>query len=311
MKSPKVTVAVSTYNREKYINDCINSVLEQSYQDFELIIIDDGSTDNTRDVVQKYNDPRIKYYYQNNSGQNSARNAGINYASADYVALMDSDDVWHPEKLEKQVEILEENPDIGLVYCGTELIDKNGKSCGRKPLVTHSGHILDKLLMTNFLYNGSCPLFRKSCIERVGLFDCSITRMTDWEFYLRFAIHYKFFGIDEYLLKYRIHNETMSHNFKDYESCGIKILEKVFNDEDLDSKYLKYKNEAIARRYSYLGKRYFENGFFQESRKYFKNTIKQDFRMILKCNTLIYLVLSYLSGSVIDQIKHIYRFAHK
>ncbi|MDD3014443.1 MAG: glycosyltransferase family A protein, partial [Candidatus Gastranaerophilales bacterium] len=171
MKSPVVSVVMTTYNRDKYICEAIESVLSQTFEDLELIIIDDGSTDDTSEKIKSFNDERIKYYYQDNAGQNPARNAGIIISNGKYIAMIDSDDIWDKNKLQKQVNILDKYPDTGLVYCGTVFINENNKIIYKKPLADYKGQILDKLLMTNFLYNGSCPLFRKSCIEKAGLFD--------------------------------------------------------------------------------------------------------------------------------------------
>ncbi|OGH97973.1 MAG: hypothetical protein A2104_05240 [Candidatus Melainabacteria bacterium GWF2_32_7] len=307
MRKPKVSVIITTYNRLDYLGYAIESVLNQTYDDLELIIVDDGSTDNTREFVNSYYDDRIIYHYQENKGQNPARNKGMELARGEYIAHLDSDDTWTSTKLEKQVNILENNADIGLVYCGTLLIDKQNNNIGTQPMIIHNGNVLDKLLMTNFLYNGSCALFRKECLEKVGLFDESFKRMTDWEFYLKFAIYYKFYGINEYLLKYRIHNETMSKDFKSYETYGIKILEKIFNHKDLDNKYLKYKNRAIALRHRYLGRRYFENNYPVEARKSFKEALNTDTTLLFQSNSFILLILTYLPLNLVEHLRNLKR----
>ncbi|MFH0702008.1 MAG: glycosyltransferase [bacterium] len=303
MKNPKVSIIVTTYNRKHYLKDTLDSVFNQTFNDFELIIIDDGSTDETKELIKLYKCQRIKYFYQNNSGLNAARNAGINLACGEFLAFLDSDDIWLPTKLEKQVNILEKYPDICLVYCGTLLINEENKIIGQKPLVQYGGYVLNKLIFTNFLYNGSCVLFRSSCLDKVGLFDISIKRMTDWEFYLRFALYYRFYGINEYLLKYRIHRQTMSSDFKSYENSGFKILDKIFNHKDLDSKYLTYKNKALAMRYRYIGRRYFENGYAQEARIYLKEALKLDLSLLYQSDVSILYTLSYFSGYFINCIK--------
>jgi len=307
MEKPVVSVVMSTYNREKYICDAIKSVLDQTYKDFELVIIDDGSTDETLKKINFFKDDRIKYYYQDNAGQNSARNAGINLSHGKYIAMIDSDDIWHKDKLKKQVEILDKNHDIGLVYCGTVFIDENNGSVYKKPLVGYKGDILDKLLMTNFLYNGSCPLFRKNCTEKVGLFDTSFKRMTDWEFYLRFSIYYKFWGIEEYLLYYRIHNSTMSNDFRNYEGWGFKILDKIFSHKDFDKKFLKYQKRAYAMRYRYMGIRCFEKRIMDEAKSYFNKAFTCDKSTLFTSDMPFYYIASLLPFGMID----FFRFARK
>lgn len=307
MRQPKVSVIITTYNRADYLGFAIDSVLSQTFEDFELIIIDDGSTDGTKELVNSYQDERIIYHYQENRGQNPARNKGMAISNGEYIAHLDSDDMWIPSKLEKQVYILENNYNIGLVYCGTQLIDGMHNVIGTQPIVIHNGKVLDKLLMTNFLYNGSCAIFRKDCLKKVGFFDESFKRMTDWEFYLKFAIYYKFFGINEYLLKYRIHNETMSKDFNSYKAYGIKILEKIFAHKDLDPKYLKFKNRAIALRHRYMGRRYFENKYPDEARKGFIEALKTDRTLYYQSDTFILFMLTYLPQNLIDQLRNIKR----
>lgn len=113
--SIKVSVIIPTYNRAEFISDAIESVLNQTFEDYEIIIVDDGSTDNTKQIVQSYTS-KVKYYYQEQSGVSSARNYGIKAATGEYIAFLDSDDQFLPQKLEKQVEVLENNPRIGIVY---------------------------------------------------------------------------------------------------------------------------------------------------------------------------------------------------
>ncbi|MDD3012855.1 MAG: hypothetical protein PHC34_04055, partial [Candidatus Gastranaerophilales bacterium] len=185
-------------------------------------------------------------------------------------------------------------------YCGTVFINENNKIIYKKPIADYKGQILDKLLMTNFLYNGSCPLFRKSCIEKAGLFDTSFKRMTDWEFYLRFAIYYKFWGIKEHLLKYRIHNDTMSNDFRNYESWGFKILDKVFNHKDFPADYLKFKNKAYAMRYRYMGIRCFEKRIMKEARSYFNQGFNNDIKTLFTSDMTFYYAMSYLPFETIN-----------
>jgi len=310
MKNPVVSVVMTTYNRVNYISSAIESVLNQTFDDLELIIIDDGSTDNTLEKINSFNDQRIKYYYQNNAGQNPARNAGIILSTGQYIAMIDSDDVWDKNKLKKQVDILDKHPDIGLVYCGTVFIDENNKTIYKKPLTDHKGQVLNKLLMTNFLYNGSCPLFRKSCIEKTGLFDTAFKRMTDWEFYLRFAIYYKFWGIKEHLLKYRIHNDTMSNDFRNYESWGIKILDKIFSHTDFPADYMKSQNRAYAMRYRYMGIRCFEKRIMNEAREYFNKSFTIDIKTLFTSDVPFYYLLSYLPFETIDFFKVARKFVN-
>lgn len=304
MKLPEVSVIVPTYNRADLIRDSIDSVLNQTFQDFEIVVIDDGSTDNTKNIVEEYSDSRIKYFYQKNAGLNAARNSGIRESCGKYIAYIDSDDIWEPTKLEKQVRVLEKFPDVGLVYCGSSLIDENGSPAGKRPLISHRGYVFEKIIKYNFLYNGSIVLFRRDCLEKVGLFDEQTVRMTDWEFYLRFAIYYKFYGIPEYLIKYRVHNKTMTNDFKLFEKSSFQIIDKTFAIKDISKKQLNLHKTAYAMRYRYLGRRYFDNNLFKESREYFKKALKYDFSILFTTDTAILYIMSYLSCSFIENLRN-------
>lgn len=305
MTAPNVSVIIPTYNREILIKDAINSVLVQTFQDFEIVVIDDGSTDNTKNVVESYNDSRIKYFYQQNAGLNAARNAGIRESCGKYIAYLDSDDIWESVKLEKQVKILEKFPEIGLVYCGSSLIDENNKNIGKRPLISYKGNVFDKIIRYNFLYNGSIVLFRRECLEKVGLFDEHTVRMTDWEFYLRFAIYYNFYGIPEYLIRYRVHNQTMTNDFKLFENSGFQIIDKTFAISDIDKKHMKLKKTAYAMRYRYLGRRYFDNNLMFESREYFKKAIDCDFSILFSTDSIGFYMMSYFPLFITEGLRDI------
>jgi glycosyltransferase involved in cell wall biosynthesis len=292
MDKPAVSVLMTTYNRSNYIKEAIDSVLNQSYKNFELIIIDDGSTDNTFDIVKSIKDRRISYYYQDNSGQNSARNTGIILSDGEYIAMIDSDDIWEADKLKKQVEILDKYNEIGLVFCGTVFINQDNEIVYKKPLIDYKGDVLKKLLLTNFLYNGSCPLFRRAGIVKTGMFDTSFERMTDWEFYLRYALYNKFWGISEYLLRYRIHDDTMSSDFEKYQIWGFKIIDSIFSNIDFPEKYQKLRKKAYAMRYRYMGIRCFEKRLLKEARNYFNKAFKLEIWTFLTGDMPIYYILS-------------------
>lgn len=295
MKRPKVSVIITTYNREKFLRETITSVLSQSYNDFELIIIDDGSTDKTKDIVDSFTDERISYYYQQNKGQNIARNLGMSISQGEYIAHVDSDDLWINTKLEKQVKILNEKKDIGLVYCGTKLIDCNSEFVKKLKIHNHNGYVLDKLLMSNFLYNGSNTLFRKTCLTKVVNFDESVNRMTDWQFYLKFSIYYKFYSIPEYLVLYRVHDTNMSINYIKYKKNGFKILYKAFKSPYIIKNYSNLKRLAYAMRYRFLAHRCLELNHTKELRYYAGKAIRMSPNILYRSNLLLIIFMSFCS----------------
>lgn len=204
----KVSVIIPAYNAEAFISETIDSALAQTYQDLEIIVVDDGSTDNTRRVLQQYGD-QIRYVYQRNSGVSMARNTGISIATGEYIALLDHDDVWLPEKLEKQVKILDADPDIALVYSDTYLMDFNGTLLGRgfdgdQP---HRGRVLPELFLNNFV---PCltAVIRKQVLDKVGLFRPDLHVVEEYELFLRIAELYQVDFVHAPLAKYRVHETS-------------------------------------------------------------------------------------------------------
>lgn len=197
-----VSIILPTYNRGNIIPKAIVSVLRQSYTNFELLIIDDGSTDQTEQVVESYNDKRICYYrMQENGGQSKARNCGMQMAKYDYVAFEDSDDLWRPEKLEAQMNaIMNAASDVGMVYHKFRYDLGEGRSMTlpdhKIPLENKSGDIYRQLLWDN-LVGMPTVLIKKECVEAVGGMDESLHCLEDYDFALRIAKKYKAIFLDE------------------------------------------------------------------------------------------------------------------
>jgi glycosyltransferase involved in cell wall biosynthesis len=210
---PKVSVIISTYNRahSHFVCDAIDSVLKQTFKDFEIIVVDDGSTDNTRQVLEKYGS-NINYVYQQNMGRAETRNTGIKQAKGEYIAFLDDDDIWLPSKLQKQVAFLDSCPDIGLVHTFLELNDKQGcmlpketKSCLKAyKKAMKLGYTYEQMSRLCVM-TPSATMVRSRCLEKTGLFDPTVETCEDWDFYLRFALEYRIGTIAEPLVRIRFH----------------------------------------------------------------------------------------------------------
>lgn len=202
---PKVSIIIPTYNRAQSLNRAIQSVLNQTYENFELIIVDDGSKDNTEKVVKNIHDNRIKYFrHEVNQGGSSARNTGIKNSTGKYVAFLDSDDEWLEGKLESQVRAMENRPsDVwGGVYCG--FFYTTGK--GEVIEAVKCGNLKKDLLNLEVdMCAGSTFLVSKSVINDIGLFDESFKRHQDWEYLVRFFRKYKILAVREPLVKINGH----------------------------------------------------------------------------------------------------------
>lgn len=211
----KVSVIIPAYNYAGYLPEAIESVLNQTFRDFELLVVDDGSTDNTREVMRAFlHDPKARYVYQENQGLAAARNAGIRNTNGEFVAFLDADDVWLEQKLEKQVEIMDSKPEVGLVYTDIYFIDGEGKILtDRQWARRRKKTMFEDLLFSNVITgSASSSLIRRECLDRVGLFDESFKSLEDLDLWLRIARHYEFERVDERLTKIRHHALNMQVN---------------------------------------------------------------------------------------------------
>jgi len=227
-----VSVIVPTYNAEKTIADTISSILCQSFSNLELIIIDDGSTDNTAEIVHKFNDNRINYVYQTNQERAETRNHGIALAQGELIAFVDSDDIWLFNKLEKQLDVIKNNPDIGLIYC--DLIhfdDETGRELFRfsnKVNLRRGNNCIKAILRDNFIQSPT-PIVRKDIFDKLGLFDSSLIPVEDWDMWIRIASMYEIEVVNEPLACYRVHQKHTSWKNKPdllYNST-LKMFEKI------------------------------------------------------------------------------------
>lgn len=252
MNSPEsglVSVVIPTYNRGDLIAETIRSVLSQTYDAFELIIVDDGSTDNTGEVVKSFPDARIKYIKTNNSGLPAApRNRGYAESSGEFVAFLDSDDLWLENKLEKQVAAMRKDPSVGLVYCKCEFFGSDYRGARIFPGRGYSGCVFDFITRGNFVPTVSV-LCRRVALETAGTFDESkkLRAFEDYELWIRIAGAFKFFFIDEVLCRFRMHSQNIlgTDNLKSHLGA-FRALCSAINKMDFTSGQLK---KSVAHHY--------------------------------------------------------------
>ncbi len=242
-----VSVVIPTYNSITYLPKTIESVLNQTFTDFEVIIIDDGSSDNTQEWISNLEDPRIKTVVQTNQGVAVARNTGIAAASGDYIAFLDSDDLWKPTKLEKQVQCLEANPGIGLVNTWIENIDKQGNYLATVPAPEAEGNVWNQIIEENLVLCGSVPMIRRCCFESVGEFDSNLLSAEDWDMWIRIAANCSFALIREPLVSYRQHLQSKSNNLEKHLLHRLRTIDKTFESVPLPLQHLK--DRAYGRAY--------------------------------------------------------------
>lgn len=292
---PKASVIIPTYNRDMFIERAINCVLNQTYMDLEVVVVDDESTDNTREIVNGINDDRVKYFYKKNGGCSSARNYGIKHSKGEYVAFLDSDDLWDPAKLEKQVAVLESEKDCEVVCSRAKAVNKDGEVLSYLPCPVPMN------VCSNMLYELVCcdggseirfqtTLIRKETLERFGPLDDTMSTMSDMAFILRLATTCNFYMVNEFLYFYFIHDEGQLVNsssgafYKNY-----KYLVDGFTGEfsgKIDNKYIK----LLKSKYNYqIGRarvRFGDGSFFMT----YKNFLKAFFYNYKNYKSLPYLL---------------------
>src|SRR5688572_4229057 len=185
--TPKVSVIIASYNYGRFVGQAIRSVLDQTWRDREVIVVDDGSTDDTAAVVRTFGDS-VRAIHQANRGLSGARNTGLRAASGQYVACLDSDDLWLPDKLARQVAVLDARPDVGLVYADAVYFDDaSGTSLGRHgERYRHAdGHVTADLITRGNFIPSPTPLFRRAAVDVVGDFDETLRHSEDWDMWIR------------------------------------------------------------------------------------------------------------------------------
>lgn len=252
---PKVSVVIPAYNAMLYLPETLDSVLAQSFSDYEVVIVNDGSADDIIEWANTIIDPRVTFIHQKNQGVSAARNAGIAQSQGEYIAFLDSDDLWDITKLQKQVQLLDENPDIGLVYTWILNADKQGKSTGRMFKYHYQGHVWEPLLLRNFIACGSTPMVRRGCFDQVGTFDTNFQGPEDTDMWIRIAKVYKFAVIKEPLVFYRQLDNSVSRNLLRMDEGMRLVTEKALADapsyltpRDLRRLY----GKSSALRFTYL-----------------------------------------------------------
>jgi glycosyltransferase involved in cell wall biosynthesis len=241
---PKVSVIIPAYNAMTYLPTTLESVLQQTLTDFEVLIINDGSSDSIVQWASQLADSRVRLISQENRGVSCARNTGITEAKGEYIAFIDADDLWESTKLEKQVHCLETQPDVGLVYTWTLLVDEHGQPLNRVYASDVEGDVWQQLVENDMIANGSNIMVRHQCFETVGLFDRNLTAAEDYDMCLRIATSYPFGVVKEPLTLYRQHPNSVSKARQKLVDDLRVVLEKTFQSAPLELLYLR--NRAYA-----------------------------------------------------------------
>lgn len=222
----EISVVIPTYNRAELLYNSINSVLSQTFSDFELIVVDDCSPDNTSAVLGSFSDKRLRVLRNSsNKGIAAVRNIGVTNSNGQYIAFLDDDDEWLPDKLEKQMKVLKSGPgSLVCVYSGSLIIGPGGDVV-RTSVPIYRNKVLNELLLGNFITT-STVFLKKSCFEKTGLFDEDIPFGEDYDMWIRIAEHFEYDFVPEPLTRYRVHPGSLTRNYAKVISGLVKILSK-------------------------------------------------------------------------------------
>jgi glycosyltransferase involved in cell wall biosynthesis len=268
----KVSVIIPTYNRQLLLKSAIKSVLNQKFQDFEIIVVDDEPNVATQELVNSFADKRLRYVrHSHNKGEAASRNTGIVNARCEFLAFLDDDDEWLPEKLALQVNLLEKaSSNVGVVYIGLLFVNLSDRKILSHRIPTKRGDILKDLLAGNVIGPPSTVLLRRSCLEKVGLFDENLAFFADYDFFLRIARHYHFEYVSSPLVKYHIHEGSLTNNVRIVERGLENIKIKYSGENGLERLHKTF----YSKNYHNIGTKYCIYGNIKKGRKLLIQAIK-------------------------------------
>jgi glycosyltransferase involved in cell wall biosynthesis len=297
--SPKVSVIVPAYNVRSYIRDALSSLESQSFKDFEAIVVDDGSSDGTALEVKAYveRDPRFILLQKQNGGLSSARNYGMRHARGEYIALLDGDDVYHPDKLANHVQRLDRTSEVGVVYSASRAIRDDGsptfiylsgKPVNRDPLLA--------LLCKNFVGHGSNAVFRRCLCEEVGEFDEGLRSCEDLDFWMRVAEtrRWEFYRDSSILCYYRVRPSGLSFNVSQMQFYCEQVLQNAYNRSPEVVKPML--PTAHAYMYRYLARLCLQAGDVKQAREFIEQALHANSSIFYSDpRALLTLAAAYLS----------------
>lgn len=307
----KVSVIIPTYNGGRYLGKTLESLFSQSYTSFDVWVVDDGSDESLTDILTPYKD-MLHYIYKKNTGPASTRNVGIKLSKGEYIAFLDHDDVWHPDKLAVQVEIMDKHPACGLVYAYPVLINADGDLIPNEHQQDcPSGDVLKDFIKENRVISFSTAIIRRSVIDDVGYLDESmeVTTCDDYDMWLRIAARYEVMYSPGDLVYYRLHENNLVKNYEQNMNAHVHVLNKCLMDQGMISKLPENRlrmiiDENISRiwkKFAYLF--YYSEEDFKKAKGLLWKSLKSEF--VFK--DAVFFLICCLPDSLIYGIKKIKR----
>jgi glycosyltransferase involved in cell wall biosynthesis len=294
--SPLVSIVIPAYNSANYLPQALDSVLNQTFRDYEIIVVDDGSTDETEQVLAPYRG-LIRYIRKENGGPASARNAGIRQASGEYIAFLDADDIWLPDKLQSQIDFISKNPDLHVLFTDCAIFDQHGfVTSSIKENHNISARITFQDLLTKHFVPMSSIIVKRACLDEIGLFDESLTGAEDYNLYLRLAQKFQFGYLDKVLVYHRKHENSLSEDLEQMRRDELTNLDKIANlfpDAKID------KRKLVAQIYLRFGRYHFNYGEFAAARLCFQEALK---RSPILGQAWLFLIISTLPQTLRDSL---------
>ena len=262
--SGRVSVIIPNYNYAQFVGEAIESVMNQTYKDIEIVVVNNGSTDNSMDVLTKYS-KNIRLINQENLGQSGARKSGLAMATGNYIAFLDADDKWAPEKIAKQILLF--TPTVELVYCGINIYSENAQKVIETEIPTFKGSCSDAFIeypgVSIVLSGESTSIFTRSLLEKVEGFDPELNSAAGWDFFRRCSKFSEFDFVPEPLVDHRLHSSNMSNTFQDTIEDIRRAYKKLFADELWNISSNRVRRTIISLEYSffktYLKKQNYKN----------------------------------------------------
>ena len=297
-----ISVIIPTYNSGIFIGEAIHSVLCQTCTDYEIIVIDDGSTDNTREIMKKYF-PQVRYFYIPNQGVSRARNYGIRMARGEFIAFLDADDLWVPEKLEKQLKVFNADQELMLVFTEHRVFDTTGfrKTTFVKKERLMKGDVVKNIFFYSHLTT-STVMVRRHAFQEVGFFEENLKAAEDDNLWMRIALKFRIHLLDEMLVNYRVTENSLSRTAINLFDGGLKnidLIEKKYPDlrKRLGRANIRRKKSDI---YSFYGYFFFSECNYEMSRRYLIKSIT----LYPQIGSIIYYIFSFFPPWFVEKIKN-------
>lgn len=267
--APKVSICIPTYNRKNYLRQTLDSVYAQTYKDYEVVVVDDGSVDGTGEMIKKAAYPNLRYCWQGNTGDAAARNKLINLAQGQFITFIDSDDLLMTDAVERMIKVMQAEGENVIVYGPYLRIDENGRVFGRCDRKLHSGFITTQLFK-NILVHSCGSMFPKRVLQEAGGFDESLKICSDYNLWLRLSLKYRFVALSEPTFKRRRHTGNLSKVSAENQIKELEVLERFYYEKGGKNAIPeKIAMRRLSREQYRVGKYLLKENKFDEAVRYF------------------------------------------